>query len=165
VQEAFDRAFFCISGAHRGLTMPAERIKLASALYELHEDVLSGNNNAEYAIKLSATLGKMLVKAMQERDPECALNSCAASIKAALRSVAIALGKLPDKTGKRRKLKREAVAILEGRRIFESTGDRPTKAAIRLAMEAQGYVFRGDNAEAKWRDMFADARLPNLPEG
>jgi hypothetical protein len=53
---------------------------------------------------------------------------------------------------------------VEGERIFRETGERPTKAAIRAAMEAQGIVFDKRHARARWSDIFILARLHNLAD-
>jgi hypothetical protein len=166
VQAAFDQALFCVSDARHGVTKPAERVKLSSVLYSLHNGVLNGKNSASfsYVFELTDLLGNMLVKAMRANDVEVGVNTLASTLKAALRCVAIASGRLPDKDGQKRKLKPEAVAILEGRKFFESTAHLPTKSAIRAAMEAQKIVFRGKNAESKWREVFFRARLHELPE-
>lgn len=47
--------------------------------------------------------------------------------------------------------------------IFRSTRTRPTKAAIRLELEAQGWGFRGHSPESDWERVFRVAGLGNLP--
>jgi hypothetical protein len=104
-----------------------------------------------------------MVKAMQARDVECAIESCAATVKAALRCVAVGSGALPGGQRKR-KPKPEVVAILEGERIFRQTGERPSTSGIRAAMENLGIVFSKKHASAKWREIFVRAGLQNLAD-
>jgi hypothetical protein len=104
-----------------------------------------------------------MVKAMQARDVECAIDSCAATVRAALRCVALASGTLHQRQGKRKR-KPEVVAILEGARIFRETGERPTKSGIRAAMENLGITFSKKHASARWREILARAALQNLED-
>jgi hypothetical protein len=136
---------------------------LSSAIYDVYIEARDGSNHAGGSQKALETLGKTFLKAMQAQDVECAIETCAATIKAALRSVAVASGALHGKHSQR-KLKPEAVAVLEGHRIFHATGERPTKTAIREAMERQGIAFDKKHARARWREVFARARLQNLPD-
>ena len=164
IRVALDQARFFISDARDGITTPHERVMLASALYSLYIAARDGLNHPWFASRLRETLGKAIVEVMQARDVECAIDSCAAMFRAALRSVAVASGALLDKhSQRRRKPKPEVVAILEGERIFRETGERPSKSKIRAAMESQGIVFKGKNAASRWREIFARAGLQNLP--
>jgi hypothetical protein len=115
-----------------------------------------------FAPKIEETLGRIIVKAMQADDVECAIDSCASIFKAALRSVAAAKGLLPHK--RRSWLRAEAEAIIEGQTIFLETGERPTKSAIRAVMEGYGTVFSKKHASARWREIFARAGLQNLAD-
>ena len=118
-----------------------------------------------FAPKMRETLGRTIVKAMQAEDVECAIDSCAATFKAALRSVAVASGALRDKHKQRkRKPKPEVVAILEGAENFPRDRRAPNKSAIRAAMESQGIVFAKKHARAKWREIFTRAGLHNLAD-
>jgi hypothetical protein len=160
IQAALDQALFCISDARDGVSTPGKRVRLAGALDRIREAAIHG----KAALSATETLGLEIDLAIHGPDVEIEINTLAAELKAAMRSVAIANGRLPGKDGKKRKLKPEAVAILEARRIFETTGDRPTKSAIRAAMGTQGMVFKGRNAPSKWREVFFRARLHELAE-
>ena len=164
IRAALTKARFRISEARDGTT-PHERANLAAALFSLYVDAREGLNNPRLASRLRDTLGVAILKVMQAQDVECAIDSCTATFRAALRNVAVASGALRDKHSQRkRKPKPEVVAILEGGRIFRETGERPTKAAIRAAMEAQGIVFDKRHARARWSDIFILARLHNLAD-
>ena len=164
VQEAFDQGFYGVSDARDGITRPQDRVNLARALYHLYLEARDGASAGGFgfAPKIAETLGRMIAEAMQADDVESAINSCASSFKAALRGVAAANSRLPHK--RRSWLRPEAEAIIEGQTIFLETGERPTKNAIRAAMEKHGTVFRGRNAASKWREVFFRARLHELPE-
>ena len=128
MQVALDQASFYISDARDGITTPHERFMLASALFSLYIEAREGLDRGQWlASKLRETLGKAMVKAMQARDVECAIDSCAATVRAALRCVALASGTLHQRQGKRKR-KPEVVAILEGARIFRETGSDLPKA-------------------------------------
>ena len=164
IRAALDQARFFISDA-REITTPDDRVMLAGALYGLYLEAREGFSNPRLASKLRETLGKAMVKAMHSPDAECGIDRCAATVRAALRSVAVASGALRDKHSQRkRKPKPEVVAILEGKRIFRETGERPSKSEIRAAMENLGIVFSKKHARAKWREVFARAGLQNLPD-
>jgi hypothetical protein len=157
VQAAFDRAYFCVSDAH-GVTKPAERMKLAHLMHSMVEAFLSGipaNGAAQ-------TLGREILIAMHDDDVEQGIRSLANKFLAALRSEAIARGRMRDKHGKLRKMKWEAAAIIEGGKIFERTGKRPRQRAILKALNVRGYTPHGKNKRAAERDLFNRARLANL---
>jgi hypothetical protein len=156
VQAAFDRAYFCVSDAERGVTTPAERVKMAQTMHAMVEAVLSGTP-ANAAAK---ALGREVLIAMHDDDVEEAIRSLANKFLAALRSEAIARGRMRDKYGKLRKLKWEAVAIIEGGKIFERTGKLPKQRTILKALRAQGYAPPNRKAE---RALLNRAKLGNLP--
>ena len=164
VQEAFDQAFYGVSDARDRNTKPQDRVNLARALYHLYLETRDGASAGGFgfAPKMAETLGRMIVKAMQEDDVECAIDSCANSFKAALRNVAAANSLLPHK--RRSWLRPQAEAIIEGQTIFLETGERPTKSAIRAVIERHGITFSKKRASAKWREIFARAALQNLED-
>jgi hypothetical protein len=157
IRAALDQARLRISDAD-WITKPHERVKLSRALYSLYFATRYGLNDSWFGSKLRETLGEAMVKATQARDVECAMESCAATVKAALRCVALRRGQ------RKRKPKPEVFAILEGERIFRETGERPSKSGIRAAMENLGIVFSKKCASAKWREIFVRAGLQNLAD-
>jgi hypothetical protein len=165
IRAALTKARFRISEARDKITTPDERAMLAGALFSLYIDAREGLDNPRLASRLRDTLGVAILEAMQAQDVECAIEGCGAKFRAALRSIAVASGALRDKHSQRkRKPKPEVVAIQEGGRIFRETQERPTKTAIRAAMEAQGIVFDKRHARARWSDIFILARLHNLAD-
>jgi hypothetical protein len=158
VQDAFDRAFFGVSDAYRA-TEPAKRIRLAKILHAFVDCSLHGKSAKEPAEEL----GIEILIAIHAEDIEADIRSFTNRLTSALRSEAIARGRMRDKQGNLRKMKVEAAAILEAAKIFEQTGERPRRRAIMKALKAQGYDFHGKNAAADWRDVFRRARLSKLP--
>jgi hypothetical protein len=158
VQEAFDQGVFGISDARDGATTPKERARLAMILKTIMQGYFERKSTPEAARQL----GYLMMIAGLDDDREAGINTLANRFKTALRSVLLNSDLLPG--GKDRKLKPEAAAILEGARIFKETGERPTKSAIKAAMEAKGYIFKGKNAPSRWREVFFRAALHNLPE-
>lgn len=47
--------------------------------------------------------------------------------------------------------------------IFRETRERPTKTAIRVALEGEGWTFKGNDPAENWRRVFEAAGLDSLP--
>jgi hypothetical protein len=138
IQDAFDRAFFGVSEAHAA-TDPAKRVGLAKIIHAFVDCYLYGRAAKEAA----EAFAREVLIALHAEDIEADIRSLTNRLTSALRSEAIARGRMRDKQGNLRKMKVEAAAILEAAKIFEQTGGRPRKRAIMKALKALGYDFQG----------------------
>jgi hypothetical protein len=154
IKDAFDRVFFGVSEA-RALTDPADRVGLAKIVHAFVDCYLDGKSAKEAA----EAFGREILVAIHAADIEADIRSLTNRLTSALRSEAIARGRMRDKQGNLRKMKVEAAAVLEAAKIFEQTGERPGRRAIMKALKAQGYELQA----ADWRDVFRRAKLSRLP--
>ena len=117
----------------------------------------------KFAKEAAQELGRQILVAIHAEDIAADIGSLTNRLTSALRSEAIARGRMCNKQGHLRKMKVEAAAILQAATIFEQTGERPRKRAIIKALKLQGYNFHGKNAKADWRGVFDRASLDKLP--
>jgi hypothetical protein len=136
----------------------ANRLKMAKAMDSFF---LSVCEHYEGRRKPELDLGALrdLVEAFGEELLNSVKNSdhkAADSFKKAVQSVVYRHGE--------KEAKMTSHAIHAASQIFLKTEIRPSKRAIQTAMEAQGLVYRGRNAQNKWSDLFNASGLGDLPE-
>ena len=129
---------------------------------------IEGRGGTSVACRIAHTIGNSVLS-LHDASPDQldgAIEDCAALFKNALRAYVTYSGLRPDGRieGIGSNPPREAQLVLEGERIFLETLSRPTKPAIRKALESKGFRFKGKDQAGKWRDVFNKAGLGNLPD-
>ncbi len=146
------------------------RLALSLALWDLMEDRAGQftGDREDLMERLSETLGELLLRAFDDGNRTRPISALAAA-RRAVEGLAAATRQM-ERFRTRRPMPGEKspgawtwIAQHEAKTMFRETRERPSQAAIRAALEAEGWAFRGHDPAENWRRVFLAAGLGNLP--
>ncbi len=138
------------------------RFSLAMAMKRLHQFTMQRHRKGEtsgaiqVAQALAGSFGEEIEGVLNSDDVETASRRLGDKVRVAVKALARAEGKLPDRRTNKT-LPAPAALILVAKALFADLRRIPPTETLLLAMEERGYRQSGNDPDEKWKELFQRA--------